>query len=94
MAPSLEDVFAENSVYGPLQWLWSISPARYAIESFYIQETAGYPWEELHNGEDRMLWNYLKSNFTPNLGRIAQIGAGWFLFSLLGLKLVHRARQK
>ena len=78
--PSLQDIQDPDSIFGPFQWLWSLSASRYAIEAIYVSVVQDLPWEELQS--DRLPHGYFKSNFTMNIILIFIIGCMWHLATL------------
>ncbi|KAJ3083316.1 hypothetical protein HK102_001135, partial [Quaeritorhiza haematococci] len=70
--PSLTDI--QQGAFKYFQWLWAISPPRWAIEAIYINEARARPWKELQ--ENRLLWGYSLDNFDIAVKATVYIGVG------------------
>ncbi len=82
-----------NHGSGSIAGLLDISPARWYIEAFFIDEAAVRPWAELHKGDELPL-KYFKSNLGLAKLSIVAIGFAWAFVALILLKLVNRSKMK
>jgi len=94
--PGLGDVFKEGSVYSYVSWIWRISPTRYLVEALYIVEAKARPWQELKDPKSQsyVTKEYNPDNLEYDLRISFLISFLWAFLALLGLKLLHREKQK
>ncbi|KAI8820078.1 uncharacterized protein EV422DRAFT_557828 [Fimicolochytrium jonesii] len=77
-----------------LQYLWTLSAPRWAVEAYYIKEAAARPWAELQDLTTELRHGYARENWGRAVGWVVAIGAGWAVMALAGLKLGWRGKQK
>mmetsp|Transcript_15722 Transcript_15722/g.22055 ORF Transcript_15722/g.22055 Transcript_15722/m.22055 type:complete len:202 (+) Transcript_15722:52-657(+) len=76
-----------------LQWLFQMSPFRWANEAFYINEVNFYA--DYLDVQDRLdFYGYDLDNFTTDIGAIMLIGLFYWGLTVLALKMTGRDRMK
>lgn len=91
MAPNIKDL--QLSDYDGVRWIFSLSPTRWFVERYYINEVSARPWKELSDGTP-MHNGYDYANRTTAFNNVVIIGLAWLFLSLVALKLVNRKKQK
>ncbi|KAI8905545.1 P-loop containing nucleoside triphosphate hydrolase protein [Gorgonomyces haynaldii] len=92
VVPKLSEVKDPANPYpGIISWLWDVSAPRWAIEGFWLKEVDARAWDEKNEDPTNA---YVKNNYNDDVSNIVAIGFVWCLFSLLGLKLFNRSKQK
>ncbi|KAJ3087330.1 hypothetical protein HK102_011342, partial [Quaeritorhiza haematococci] len=89
--PPLTSIMS-NNFYKHLRWLWYISSPRWAIEAFYIGEAKNREWIEFTRGD--LSHGYSFSNYGTAMWVQTVIGVGWMFLAYLGMKGMHRDKQK
>jgi hypothetical protein len=88
--PTLDDVY-DDSFLKSLSWLWDISPPRWAIEAFWIQEVGATAFGDKSKTPPNQ---YAWSNYNKDLTMIVLLTLMWHLLSFFSLKLFDRSKQK
>lgn len=94
--PSLKEVMEPDSSFRYISFFWNFSSPRYAIEALYLTETIVRPWQELNdsNAPSYIEKGYRKDNLSTDMSSILGIAVVWAALAFLGLKLLHRDKQK
>jgi hypothetical protein len=88
--PTLDDVYSD-AVLSSISFLWDLSPARWAIEAFWIQEVGATPFaNKTEPPRNHYNWN----NYNEDLIRIVLLTIMWNIIAFFSLKLCYRSKQK
>ena len=86
--PSLD--FVESN-FQSIEWVWTMSAPRWAIEAFWLQEVRARPFYPLPMPAP---YQYDWDRYSHASWMMFYIGIAWHVLAFFGLKLVHRGKQK